>query len=474
MSTLNQIRLQSLRNLRPTKSELDSISTIFNTVKKAVKLEVEERGIDIAFIELEGSSGRKQTQLRNWKELDIFVGLPVSAQPESLDRKVPSKSSIRRLLKKMVKDVAVSAATQVQAEKIQIAYAEHPYLIAQIDDYQVEIVFCFDLTKEYILKNGPITAVDRTPHHSNFVQQNLTDRQRDDVRLLKAFFQSSFVYGDSSPIGRSGFTGFSAEMLIFHMQTIEAALEFLSQPEPEPLDFFNRASDFLKTKFSHDFFIISDPIDPNRNIASSISERAYRFSAHQAHHLLQHPTMKFFERQPVPQLQDSELELLEPHYFVIEFHDQTGWHYTKTRDKIYRYFSKLSRFLKQEPTGEPRFGQVIFEELFHEDIFAVALYIENVEISKSYIRIGPSLDYLDGVKRFLEKHPNGFLKNGRYYIETKREFVKAEQALRYFLSRNQISSKIVVSNISRCGTTRIGKQALWILTQSVQPFIKSD
>ena len=471
MSIPNTIWLKCLNEIRPTESEIQESSFVFEKVRKAIELEAEDQEITVAFINLEGSSGRKQTQLRGWKELDIFVGLPVSILSHSLEDKKIRKPVIRRLLKKMVKDIAVNAARSAGSEEVEIAYAEHPYVIAQIDNYKVDIVFCFDLTKDYIVNNGPITAVDRTPHHSNFVDKHLTVAQRDDVRLLKAFFHTAYVYGDSSPVGRSGFTGFSTEMLIFHTKALEPALEYLSQSTPQPLDFFNRDADSLKRKFPNDFFIISDPVDPNRNIASSISQRAYRYTSHKSRQLLQDPSEAFFDRRPIPQLSATELDLLGPNYFVIEFHDQTGWHYTKTRDKLYRYFSKLARFLKQEPTGESRFGFVAFEEVFQGDIFAVALYVEKVRVSQSYTRAGPQQSHVEGVNQFIEKHPEAFLKNGRYYTKIRRTFTSAEATLRYYLSENQLSSKLPVIEVSRTGSTQIGAQALWILTKAVLPFM---
>lgn len=474
MSLPNQIRVQSLRKIQPTKVDLKEASTVFSRVKKALDTEIGARAVDVAFIELEGSSGIKQTQLRGWKELDVFIGLPVSIISDLFENTKTTKPLIRRLLKKMVRDVAVSALKRTNAEEIQVAYAEHPYVVAHLDGYKVDIVFCFDLTRDYIAENGPITAVDRTPHHSRFIHEQLSESQRDDVRLLKAFFQSSFVYGDSCPIGRSGFTGFSTEMLIFHTQTLESAFEYLSNSKPKPLDFFNRSTTALERKFTPDFFIISDPIDPNRNIASSISKRAYTFTTHKARQLLKSPSIRFFERQPIPQLPLSELNQIESNYFVIEFQDQTGWHYTKTRDKLYRFFSKLSRFLNQEPTGEIRFGFVLFEELFHKDTFAIALFIEKDQLSRTFIREGPPEDYPEGVDQFLAKHPDAILENGRYHVEIPRVFTNAEQAVRHYLSENQISPKLSITNITRTGSTLIGKQALWILTRAVQPFIESE
>jgi len=335
---------------------------------------------------------------------------------------LPSKSELRRYFRKLVKEVALEAIIEVGGLDPSIAYAEHPYVMTILENYTLDIVFCFDLTPEYLVEKGPITAVDRTPHHSRFVDSHLSLIQRDDVRLLKAFLISTFVYGDSSPVGRSGFTGFSTEMLVFHNGSFERALEFLRQPTSIALDYFDRPQRDLSELFRHNQLIIIDPTDPNRNIASSISERAYRYTAVNAGKLLANPQPNFFSMGPIPVLPPEELENLGKHYYVIEFHDKTGWHYTKTRDKLYRYFTKLQRFLSYEPTGEPRFGTVVFEEVYHHPFYAIALYVEKVNIKHSFTRKGPPVSYPQGIEEFKKKHPDALLKNGQYQASLPRTF----------------------------------------------------
>jgi tRNA nucleotidyltransferase (CCA-adding enzyme) len=375
---------------------------------------------------------------------------------------------MRRFFKSLVKEVALEAISEIGGLYPSIAYAEHPYVSATLNNYNLDIVFCFDLTPKYLAKEGPITAVDRTPHHSRFINANLSLTQRDDVRLLKAFLISAFVYGDSSPVGRSGFTGFSTEMLIFHRGSFEHALEFLIQPKP--LDYFNRPAGELRKMFKTDRLIIVDPTDSNRNIASSISERAYRYTAVKAEKFLNNPTPAYFSMKPVPILTPNELENNGKHYYVIEFRDKTGWHYTKTRDKLYRYFTKLKKFLSQEPTGETRFGTVLFEVVYHPPLFAIALHAERTNINQSYTRKGPRISYKQGVEEFKKKHPDARLKNGHYQTTLSRSFTNLEDALRFYLSEHILSAKLSLVDLTHFGTTEIGKQALWILSQAVQPY----
>ncbi|MFW9830326.1 MAG: hypothetical protein ACFFD8_00910 [Candidatus Thorarchaeota archaeon] len=471
MSKLKEIRDSVLRQIRPIPSEVEKGFRIFNHIKQSIQEVAEKKEVELAFINLEGSSGRKQTQLRNHRELDIFIGISPDILSSLIKTKQPKKPFLRKFFKKLVIDIGLDGANQAGCHTSSIAYAEHPYVTVSFDDYKADIVFCFDLTPEFLSTHGPITAVDRTPHHTRFVDQHLTERQRDDVRLLKAFLLSTFVYGDASPVGRSGFTGFSTEMIIYHHADIEGALKFLAQPQPEPLDIHNRSVSVLRKRFARELLIITDPTDSNRNIAASISERAYRFSQHKAASLLQNPTESYFAMQPIPILSIDELHLLGPNYFVIEFRDDTGWHYTKTRDKLYRYFVKLQKFLNREPTGEPRFGSTIFEEIFQEPYFAIALHVNRLDIGKSYKRVGPSPQFVEGTEEFLKKHPDAFLKDGRYQAEITRIFTNAEQAIHHFLTTNPLSKKLTLMNISNHGSTTLGKQALWILSNAILPYI---
>jgi tRNA nucleotidyltransferase (CCA-adding enzyme) len=425
----------------------------------------------VSFINLEGSSGLKQTQLRNWRELDIFIGLPTSMLSKPIGVEKPRKSKLRSIFKRLVEEIGVEAIKEAGCSTWQVNYAEHPYVSATLDNYKADIVFGFDLTSEFIFENGPITAVDRTPHHTQFIDSQLSKKQRDNVRLLKAFFHSVFVYGDTSPVGRSGFTGFSTEMIVYHNQSLESAFEFLSQPSPKPLDYFSRPSNDLLQKFRRESFIITDPTDPNRNIASSISERAYQFAQHNASQLLRAPSVAFFKMQPIPILISDEQKTISENYFVIEFQDETGWHYTKTRDKLYRYFTKLQKFLSREATGEPRFGSVVFEEVFKAPIFVIALYVEKNEVSETYTRRGPPSDFPDEVEKFTKKHSSAYLRKGRYHVEIQRTFKKADQAIQHFLANNTLSPKLTPISVSNQGSTLIGNQALWILIHAVQPFI---
>jgi tRNA CCA-adding enzyme len=471
MDPLPAIRNQVLPRLRPTQADNERARSCFSIIEQAVKRVSGECNVEIAFVRLEGSAGRKQTQLRTNPDLDIFIGLPAAALPEMDESGKQRKSDVQKLLKRLVHDIALEAASLAGCQNIRVAYAEHPYVTAAFDEFRVDLVFCFDLSPQFLSERGPITAVDRTPHHSRFIDEHLTADQRDDVRLLKAFFQASWVYGDASPIGRSGFTGFAAEMLIYHAQRLASALEKLKTLSDEPLDFFGRSAADLRRLFPDDLLIIVDPTDRTRNVAASISERAYRYARYQAARMLHHPSPRFFTPRRIPMLSVQEQARLEPNFFVVEYRDATGWHYTKTRDKLYRYFIHLCQLLRTEQTGESRFGPSTFEEVFEKDVFAVALHVTSPHISPSYTRVGPPPRLQEAVRRFRETHPSAYLQNGRYRVEITRPYSVAEDAIKEYLAQHQVASGLHLVEVTHTGVTPTGKRALWILNKGVLPFL---
>ncbi len=472
MQNLSVIKEQVLlKHLRPTSEEVERADQCFTRIREAIQHCVNGNQLKISFIRLEGSAGLKQTQLRNSRELDIFIGLPQQLLIDEFDSPHPTKNAIREFLHNLVRNVAFKAAELAGCQNISITHAEHPYVRAVLDNHQVDLVFCFNLSLEYISKHGPITAVDRTVHHSRFVSEHLSSSQRDDIRLLKAFFQSGFVYGDTSPVGRSGFTGFSAEILMYHVQNLVNALEKLNKLPLETLDYFGRSASELRTKFHGDYLIIIDPTDPNRNLAASISKRAHNYARHLANQLLSNPTPQYFIPRNIPVLSLKEEKTLADNYLIITYEDNTGWHYTKTRDKLYKYFNNLCSFLSHETTGEKRFGLCLFEEVFFDNSFAIALHIERPLLEPTFLRVGPPSELNEAVRQFRIKHPNAIIEDGRYFVDIQRAFTKAEEAVKHYLDEHTISHKLHLTSFSQTGTQKIGKQALWILKNAVLPFL---
>ena len=88
------------------------------------------------------------------------------------------------------------------------SYAEHPYIRGYYKNYKIEIVPCYKIEKA----SQKLSAVDRTPLHTQFIKENLKENQKKEVRLLKQFLIGIDWYGAEADV--EGFSGYLCEILI--------------------------------------------------------------------------------------------------------------------------------------------------------------------------------------------------------------------------------------------------------------------
>ena len=142
-------------------------------------------------------------------------------------------------------------------------YAEHPYVSGYANGIKIDIVPCFQHSADERL----ISSVDRTPLHTEFIRKNLTDEQKDEVRLLKLFLKSAGVYG--SEVRVQGFSGYVCELLVYHLGSFIGAVEWLSGIKGKAT-----LGDVSSIDSSSPLVIV-DPTDMKRNAAAAISENSY-------------------------------------------------------------------------------------------------------------------------------------------------------------------------------------------------------
>ncbi|HUU06878.1 MAG TPA: CCA tRNA nucleotidyltransferase [Thermoplasmata archaeon] len=205
----------------------------------------------------------KGTHLRN-PDIDLFMLFPESTPVPQL------------------RDVGLEIGRRVLGGEEH--YAQHPYIRGTFNGFQVDLVPCFhvrDLRKK-------ISAVDRTPFHTEFVKAHLKRGQHDQVRLLKRFMKGIGYYGAEAKV--QGFSGYLCELLIIRFGTFEEVLREASgwtngmafelpghpgKEFPEPLTFV-------------------DPVDSERNVASAVSTDAIRMFILASRAYLAGPDEKFF------------------------------------------------------------------------------------------------------------------------------------------------------------------------------------
>lgn len=468
----DSVRERVIAQITPTKEEIQSQNKVIKELTSALVKQAEICGYRYAFIEAQGSTGRKQTQLRGAADIDLFVGLRPEEYQDILDRPRPDRhKDIDSLMSRLVENWFAPAISNLEVEKVQRAFSQHPFLSLRMKAMDIDILGCFDIDASTLAHQGPITAVDRTVHHSRFVSKHLTRRKREDARILKSFARACHAYGDTCAVGRMGLTGVSLELLVIASKDLDDAFWKLQHLDNEPLDPLTRTLEELRKTpaFRDDYVFVIDPTDTSRNVASSFSPRAYRCVQYRAVRLRellasgnQEDIMNKLIEAPI---QDDGLPIwLRPHSFAFQFKSDGTTHYTILRDKIHRMAKRLQAEIACERTGEPRFGEAITEVYFRNDFYALGLLIERPRIARMYLRRGPPAHLETAAAEFRLAHPNAIVVDGYLCVEEEREWTDVNTMIEEFLRENPIEGLLRVPEEGL-----ITKQVLNVLYKYVLP-----
>ena len=192
-------------------------------------------------------------------------------------------------------------------------YAEHPYLRGKWVGFDVDIVPSYRVDRA----DMKITAVDRTPFHTEYVRKNLSKEKKDDVRLLKAFMKGIGVYGAEART--QGFSGYLCELLILKYGSFLNVLKNASKWKRR-VQIHLEEGEFKKFE---DSLVFIDPVDPNRNVASAVSERSKSVMTFASAQFLKRPSIKFFFPNSIKPLSKESLlkriDERETKIFVVIF-----------------------------------------------------------------------------------------------------------------------------------------------------------
>ncbi|RKD93348.1 CCA tRNA nucleotidyltransferase [Halopiger aswanensis] len=244
---------------------------------------------------LQVGSTARNTWISGDRDIDVFVRFPPELDRETLEQY----------------GLEVGHATLPDGHE---EYAEHPYVKGTVEGFDVDVVPCFRLESATEIRS----AVDRTPFHTQYLEQRLDDDLAGDVRLAKQFLKGIGAYG--SDLRTQGFSGYLTELLVCEYggfrDLLEAAADWQPQVELDPEDHGERetASPSRNEEGGvadlpfDDPLVVIDPTDPERNVAAVCSaENVARFQ-HYAREFLAEPAVEFFEPADPEPLTESELQ----------------------------------------------------------------------------------------------------------------------------------------------------------------------
>ncbi len=275
--TFTQLELSVLTEIRPTGDELDQMYALADRLIADIRASGKADGMMV------GSVARK-TCVHGDRDLDVFMLFDPALPREDLEREGLA--------------LAWSIAKQY-TDTIREKYAEHPYLNATIDGFDVDLVPCYQVLEA----TGIQSAVDRTPFHNRYISARIGDFT-DDVLLLKQFVKAGGVYGSDQMT--EGFAGYLCELLVLHHGGFHNLLAAAAGWKPGMfIDIEQHAA-----KWFDEPLVVIDPVDPCRNVSASVSDTKLLEFIELCQGYLKSPSQWFFYRPPICILTEEEVSAL--------------------------------------------------------------------------------------------------------------------------------------------------------------------
>lgn len=399
-----------LKKVTPTDSEQKQTEAIIDTVLSAAGKIIKPYGISLTI----AGSYVRDTWLPNKREFDLFLLFPEWYSREDLEKK--GLSIGRRIVSRL-------------KGKYTIAYAEHPYVRATIEGFDVDIVPCFKVESAAKIRS----AVDRTPFHNEWLGKNMKKSQAPQVRLFKQFCKGQGIYGSDTKT--QGFSGYLCELLIVHFGDFRKLLRNVSQWKPGvfiDLEDHSDQEEAMK-RFKKDPLVVIDPVDPKRNVAAALSAKNFTMLTDSSRKFLRDPSWKFFFKTP-PRFSMRELgslmkkretKLLTVGFTRPDIIDDTLWPQLRKAGK--RIHDTL-----QDYDFEVMDWDVFADEKKCYILFEMSVW----KLPKVRKIRGPDIFSEKRVKEFKNKYQKlgRVWVDGEYWFaEVKREFMDTENKIAEFL-----------------------------------------
>ncbi|MFQ6011493.1 MAG: CCA tRNA nucleotidyltransferase [Nitrososphaerales archaeon] len=320
-----------------------------------------------------GGSFAKGTWLKDALDIDIFVLFPRAIDADKLEH-----------------EGLLLARQSLSGQRPRLRYAQHPYLEGSIQGVRINLVPCFE-TRIGEWKS----AADRSPFHTDYMNEHLTNRLRTEVRLLKLFMKGVGCYG--SEIKVQGFSGYACEILILKYGTFVSALDNVSNwsdrevlcIEPSAKAEANRHKGPL---------VITDPIDKHRNLGAAISQQKIGRFVMAASSFLRSPRISYF-RKTRRGANAFELELVRRSAVGVILS-----HSTRSPDVLWGQLKKSDSHLRARLSSE---GYEVARNTIASDEqtkSALLYLIVNRELPSLLAKEGPEYFRVAESRKYIEKN----------------------------------------------------------------------
>ena len=399
MNEIEKIIKNILPKITPTKKDR---TTIKNTIEIfTTKVANELACLEVnPTIEIVGSIA-KDTYLRDSLDIDVFLLFDPSVKRNSIAK--TSQSIGKKIL-----------------DNTEECYAEHPYIRGIFHGFKIELVPGYQIQDA----NEKISAVDRTPLHTKYIQKNISDVQKQDIRLFKQFLHGINCYGAEAEI--QGFSGYLCEILILKYHSFLSLLnQARSWESPIYLSLHNEPTNAFT-----DHLVFIDPVDNTRNVASAVSEKTLRRFIKACKEFLSHPKTTFFFPNPVKPWSLTKIRT----HIKKQKRQFIGIIFKKPdliSENLIPQIRRTCRVIQKEAE---RNGFSIYDINFTiekcNNLIYIIIQTNRQPISESYIHKGPPVTLTKHKNKFIEKWKNHPLLKSLPYETDNRLYVKVKRTHR--------------------------------------------
>ena len=411
-----------LNDIKPTVEQKDRINEVSFRIVDFLQKTCDENNID-AKVSIVGSVA-KNTALKGKSDIDIFIAFPLDTDMQYL------------------KDTGLDLAHMCCDEFNGIAshhFASHPYVTADIEGFEVDIVPCYEISDGSELKS----AVDRTILHTKFVKANLSQSQQDDVLLLKRFMAMTGTYGSEFKVG--GFAGYLCELLIIYYGSFENTLrEVIKWKYGQSIDIKNYGTSNL----FKDPLIVIDPTDKNRNVAAALRlDKMAEFIQSVRNYLNSDNKTDFFypiEKDLNENNIFKELENRDSDFIAISFKIPD-----MALDTLHPQLRKTCEALERKLNSEE--FNVFKADYWSDEVNKCIILLEMASSTLNGIKvnIGPKVYINNACNNFTKKYgrKNCHIQDDFLVHTQRREFVKASALIEYIFTKEHIGLIKVGKNL---------------------------
>jgi len=427
---IREVCEKALQKAIPTAEERQRTTRFSAKLAERLQKKLEEAGLE-AKAQVEGSIA-KDTWLAGEKDIDMFILVSQTEGREGFEK-------------------VLEVAKKVAGENFLEAYAEHPYIQAEIDGFTVDFVPCFKLESA----DKVVSSVDRTPFHTLYVKSRITEKTKNEVRLLKRFMRGIGTYGAEIKIG--GFSGYLCEILILYYKSfvnlLTAASDWRKQEIIDLEGYYTNREEDARKLFQEPLIVV-DPVDKSRNVASAVKEERLSEFIAAARQFLKNPSFRFFYPEPVKPLPVEEIirtmdargtSLVFLKTVAVRAVPDVLW------GQLYRSQRAIAKIIR-------RYGfSLLRDDVWSDEKTAIVFVFE---LHSRFLptvekHLGPPVQKREDCERFLTKHLGSNLtlsgpriEGDRWVVERKRRFTDVVELLKTNLE-NEASNTGIASQISK-------------------------